>query len=323
MRILITGITGFVGGFLAEEVLGQAHAELWGVSRRGQWPTELQHLQANVGLRSCDLGQRDLLLMLLEELRPERIYHLAGYAHVGRSFREPDAAWSDNLEVTRNLYEAILKWGGKPRVLHVSSGMIYGDPSLPLGEQGRGEDAFDESAPLQPLSPYAVSKAAADLAAYQYARNFGLDIVRVRPFNHIGPRQSPQYAISHFAKQIAALEKGLQPPIVETGDLSPRRDFTDVRDMVRAYTLLMDKGRAAEAYNAGTGTTHSMQEVLDKLLALAQVRVEVRQKADLVRAAETLASRADAGKLQCETGWSPRFTLEQTLADILEYWRKA
>jgi GDP-4-dehydro-6-deoxy-D-mannose reductase len=191
---------------------------------------------------------------------------------------------------------------------------VYDAPS-------RDHPLVDEECPLRPVSPYAASKAAADLASFQYSKAPGLDIVRVRPFNHIGPRQSAEYAVANFARQIAAIEKGRQSPLVETGDLSPRRDLTDVRDMAQAYVLLMEKGRSGEAYNAGSGVACSMQEVLDRLVALAHVRVEVRQKAQKMRATDTSALLADCTKLRRETGWAPRFSLEQTLADTLAFWR--
>jgi GDP-4-dehydro-6-deoxy-D-mannose reductase len=314
MRILITGCTGFAGGYLTEALLARKEAELVGVSRRAQWPRLWRHLAGKVTLRVCDLGERKGIEAVLREVQPEQIYHLAGYASTGQSFREPDAAWAGNLYTTRNLYEAIIRWGGRPRVLYVSSGLVYDAPPTP-------GQLVDETYPLQPVSPYAASKAAADLASYQYSRAPGLDIVRVRPFNHIGPRQSSEYAVANFARQIAAIEKGRQSPLVETGDLSPRRDLTDVRDMAQAYVLLMDKGRGGEAYNAGSGAASSMREVLDRLVALAKVRVQVRQKAQKMRVTETSVLLADCGKLRRETGWEPRLSLEQTLADTLDFWR--
>ncbi|HEY3788387.1 MAG TPA: GDP-mannose 4,6-dehydratase, partial [Urbifossiella sp.] len=167
--------------------------------------------------------------------------------------------------------------------------------------------------------PYAASKAAADLLSYQYTRNPGLDIVRIRLFNQIGPRQSPEYAVANFARQIAAIEAGKLPPRIETGDLSAQRDITDVRDTVATFPLLLEKGVKGEAYNAGRGETFSMQGILDKLLALSRVNVEVTQKAE--RKADTAVTRADPGKLRGATGWAPRISLETTLLDILESWR--
>jgi len=157
--------------------------------------------------------------------------------------------------------------------------------------------------------------------SYQYFHAYGLPIVRARPFNHIGPRQSPEFAVAHFAKQIAAISLGQQPPVMETGNLEPRRDVTDVRDMVRAYIALMAKGRPGEAYNIGKGETISMKQIVDQLIRLSQGSVEVRQRSDLVRARESPIVFADASKVRAETGWQPIYSLEQTLIDTLNDWR--
>src|SRR5437764_9965063 len=258
MRILLTGASGFAGGWLAETLLAQAAHEVVGLSRSGRWPQESRHLENRVRLRPCDLGDAAQVEAILREVAPERIYHLAGYPHVGRSFQEPDAAWQGNLSATRCLFEAVVRWGGRPRVLAVGSGLIYGDPVRP-------DQVFTEDSPLRPTSPYAASKAAADLVGYQYTRSHNLDIVRARPFNHIGPRQSPQFAVAHFARQLAEIRRGTRPPLLETGRLSTHRDLTDVRDVAAAYVLLMEHGHSGEAYNVGTGTSYSMQTVLDRL----------------------------------------------------------
>jgi GDP-4-dehydro-6-deoxy-D-mannose reductase len=314
MRILVTGITGFVGGHLAEALLAHGQGELFGLSRRAGWPPEWRHLSNRVVLRSCDLGTLSSVQSLLAEVQPERIYHLAGYAQVARSFQEVEDAWNGNLTATRNLYEAVEKWGGQPRILYVSSGQVYGVPEVP-------DQVFDEQCLLRPISPYAASKSAADLASYQYTQSAGLHIVRARPLNHIGPRQSPQYAVANFASQIAAIERGKRPAVVETGNLSPCRDLTDVRDVVQAYIHLLDHGRSGEAYNIGTGAVYSIQTVLDQLLKLTTKSVEVRPRVERMRPGEATALRVDASKLRSETGWAPQFTLEQTLRDTLDYWR--
>jgi GDP-4-dehydro-6-deoxy-D-mannose reductase len=315
MRVLITGITGFAGGHLAEALLAGGDADLFGTSRRGEWPEEWSHLAGRVRLRPCDLCDGPRLRELIADVQPDCIYHLAGYANAGRSFQEADAAWAGNLTATLSLYDAVHRWGGRARILSVGSGLIYG--------QAEDGEVFDENALLRPVNPYAASKAAADLAGYQHTRYPGLDIVRARPFNHIGPRQAPHYAVAHFAKQIAAAELGLQPPVLETGNLSAMRDLTDVRDVAAAYTRLIEKGCTGEAYNIASGTVHSMQAVLDRLLALARVPVEVKQQPRLLRAAEAAIIRGDAAKLRAETGWQPRYSLDQTLADTLQYWRDA
>jgi len=314
MRILITGITGFAGGHLTEALLAKGHAELYGLCRSAEWPAEWPDLIDRVQLHHFDLTKANDLPSLLESIRPDWIFHLAGYAHAGRSFAEADAAWLGNLQSTLNLYDAVVQWGGRPRILYVSSGLIYGE-SDPQGSP------CSESELLRPASPYAASKAAADLASYQYSRFPGLDIVRARPFNHIGPRQQPIYAVPRFASQIAAIERGRQPPVVETGDLTSCRDLSDVRDIVQAYISLLEKGKSGEAYNAGSGAAYRMQDVLDKLLALSKVKVEVRQKVQEPRPVEIGVTHANCNKLQRETGWRAHYTLDQTLAHTLEYWR--
>jgi GDP-4-dehydro-6-deoxy-D-mannose reductase len=192
--------------------------------------------------------------------------------------------------------------------------MIYGDPRSP------GVPLHEDS-PLRPVSPYGVSKAAADLLGCQYALSAGLDIVRVRPFNHIGPRQVPDFAVPSFARQLAEIQRGTRPPVLETGGLSAERDLTDVRDVVRAYLLLMKHGRTGEAYNVASGVSRTMQSVLDELIGLAGVQAEVRTRGDLLRPTEPMRMNVSIAKLRRETGWEPRVTFEQSLRDILEYWR--
>jgi GDP-4-dehydro-6-deoxy-D-mannose reductase len=312
MRILVTGVMGFAGSHLAEALLAQGGHRVLGVARRAVWPDACRHLAGQVELYPCDLCAGEALEQILRTVQPERIYHLAGYPHVGRSFHEAEAAWQGNLTATRSLYEAVTRWGGRPRILFVSSGLVYGDNAAGCSENDL----------LQPENPYAASKAAADLMSYQYTRYPGLDIVRARPFNHIGPRQTTQFAVSNFARQLAAIERGQQPPVLQTGNLQPRRDLTDVRDIVAAYMLLMEQGRSGEVYNVGSGQSYAMQTVLERLIALSGVAVEVRQTANLLRAADAAEVRANADKLRRETGWKPRFSLDQSLIDILAYWRE-
>lgn len=315
MRILITGVTGFAGGHLAERLLAEPQYNVVGLSRQSEWPPVLAHLRDRIALRSCDLADGPAIERLLREVQPQRIFHLAGYAHAGRSFQESDAAWAGNLHATRNLYDAVIRWNGRPRILSVGSGLVYGEGKSP-------EDSFAEDAPFRPTIPYATSKAAADLLGYQYSRNPGLDIVRARPFNHTGPRQAPEYAVPSFAKQIAAIECGRQAPLLETGNLTPRRDLTDVRDVVNAYQLLAERGKSGEAYNIARGASVSMQTVLERLLARSAVRVEIRARADLLRASDAAVVQGNATRLAAETGWRPRYSLDQTLTDTLDYWRQ-
>jgi GDP-4-dehydro-6-deoxy-D-mannose reductase len=295
-------------------MLAEAGHHVVGLARKAVWPAGWKPATPDIELHSCDLCDGSALERFLRTVQPARIFHAAGYAQVGKSFQEIDPAWEGNLLATRRLYEAVVRWGGRPRILYIGSGVVYGDGSEP----GR---PLDESRPLSPNSPYASSKAAADLVSYQYSRDPGLAIIRARPFNHIGPRQGPQFAVAHFAQQLVAIERGLAPAILEVGNLKPQRDLTDVRDTATAYVLLMDDGRPGEAYNIGCGQSHSMQTVLDRLLALTGLKVQIRQRSELLRPTDLPGVHVDVAKLRRETGWAPRFSLDQTLADTLQYWR--
>jgi len=316
MRILITGATGFVGGHLIERLRRDGENELFGLSRRAVWPDVRRHLAGQLTLHSVDLLRPFELERVLREIKPNQIYHLAGYANTGQSFLEPTKAWEGNGLATFQLYEAINRAGIRPRILFASSGLVYGNPA------SGGEHLCVETDELRPASPYASSKAAADLLSYQASCHPGLSVVRIRCFNQIGPGQSAGFACPDFARQIAAIEAGRQPPILETGDLSAQRDLTDVRDMVRAFVLLMEHGVKGEAYNAGSGTTHSIRTLLDRLLAQARCRVEVRERRDSSRSSDTPISRADVRKLHAATGWTPKYSFDQTLADVLDDWRR-
>jgi GDP-4-dehydro-6-deoxy-D-mannose reductase len=315
MRILITGITGFVGGHLAEVLAAAGGHTLAGLSRAAAWPPRLAHLAGVADLHAAELSDGPRVEEVVRRTRPDWVFHLAGYANTGGSFREPDRCWADNLDATRGFYDAVWRSGLRPRILFASTGLVYGEPDTPGA-------ACDERTTLKPASPYAASKAAADVLSYQYTRSPGLDIVRVRLFNQIGPRQSADYAVPNFARQIAAAEAGKQEPAIETGDLSAWRDVTDIRDVVAAFPQLLEKGTTGEAYNAGRGEAVRIQDLLDRLLKLAAVPVAVRRRVEPGRGADTTVTRADAAKLRAATGWVPRTPLDQTLADVLDDWRR-
>jgi GDP-4-dehydro-6-deoxy-D-mannose reductase len=316
MRVLITGITGFVGGHLVEALRADGGHTLFGVSRRADWAAAWRHLAGDVDLRPVDLHDTTAVERIVRDVKPDWVLHLAGYANTGKSFIEPDRCWGDNLTATRSLYDAIHRSGLKPRILFTSTGLVYGDPDDP----GR---PCDERTTLKPASPYAASKAAADVLSYQVTRSPGLDVVRVRMFNQIGPRQPADYAVANFARQIVAIETGKQVPVIETGDLSAERDVTDVRDIVRAFVLLMSHGKSGEAYNAGRGRAYRIQELLDRLVKLSRARMDVRQRVEPDRKGDTVVVRADTTKLRQATGWEPRYDLDETLKDVLDYWRES
>jgi GDP-4-dehydro-6-deoxy-D-mannose reductase len=306
MRCLVTGATGFVGRHLADALKAAGH-EVEGLARRPA--------AASFAIHAADLQDPTATERVVQSTKPDWVFHLAGYADAGKSFVEPAAAWAGNLSASMGLYEAIAKSGLRPRILHVSSGLVYGDARP-------GEPPPTEESTLRPASPYAASKAAADLLAYQQTRSPGLDIVRVRPFNQLGPGQPPDYFAASFARQIAAAERGKGPAVIVAKALSPYRDLTDVRDMARAYIRLLEVGRTGEAYTAGSGRVHQIREVLDRLVRLARVPVTVDERGDPARAGDTAVAAADTSKLRATTGWAPAYTLDQTLADILDDWRR-
>jgi GDP-4-dehydro-6-deoxy-D-mannose reductase len=213
-----------------------------------------------------------------------------------------------------NLFQAVHRSGQRPRILIVSSSEVY-------GHAPDGARAVPETAALQPRNPYAVSKAAQDLLAAQYALNPGLDVVRARPSNHIGPRQNERFVAPAFARQVARIEAGRQPPVLKVGNLEARRDFTDARDIVRAYVLLLERAAPGEVYNVGTGRTVPVRALLDGLLAQTTARIRVEQDPALLRPAETPVHCGDPARLRECTGWAPEVSLAQTLRDLLDYER--
>jgi GDP-4-dehydro-6-deoxy-D-mannose reductase len=253
---------------------------------------------------------------LLRRLAPERLVHLAGASSVGGSFADPLGTWEINLGGTLAVLEGLRQAAPETRALVVTSGEIYGrvEPeALPVVAD----------TPLRPLSPYGASKAAADLAAGQYRAAHGLPLLRVRAFNHVGPGQDPRFVLPNVARQIARAERDGRAGIeVRVGNVETRRDFTDVRDMVRAYWLLLEKGTPGEVYNIGSGNTRTMQDVLNKLLSLSKVSVEVRVDPTRLRPSDVMILWADASKFMEATGWKPTIPYDRTLSDLLDYWRE-
>ncbi|MCU0702505.1 MAG: GDP-mannose 4,6-dehydratase [Fimbriiglobus sp.] len=313
MRVLITGISGFIGGHLTELLLAEGGHTVVGLSRSDRWPPQLAHL-SRVDLRATDLTDAPAVRAILEDVRPDWIFHLAGYANPTDSRKHPDDCFRDNLTATRTLYDSIAAVGLSPRVLFASTGLMYA-PAV-------GGTPLTEDAPLLPTNPYTQSKAEADALSGEVFRTRGLPVVRIRLFTQIGPRQFGDYAVARFAEQVAAFEAG-RAAGVNTYDLSGYRDLTDVRDMVRACRQLVEKGTPGEAYNAGNGQAWRMSDVLDRLLALTPVRPPVHTTPDPKAPADPPVNRADTSKLRAATGWQPLIPLEQSLRDVLDWWRSS
>jgi GDP-4-dehydro-6-deoxy-D-mannose reductase len=314
MKALITGVTGFVGSYLAEHLL-EAGEEVFGLARTSQWIDGAEHLADRVHLLAGDIRARSVIEETLREFRPDAIYHLAAQASVGQSFEDLVGTWSTNFDASRNLFESAVQIVPEAKILYLSTGSVYGQPiaeSLPITEES----------PLQPQSPYAMSKAAADLLASYYVHARGARIVIARPFNQIGPRQQRGFAIPDFACQIAALELQSQPRQLLVGDLSTMRDFTDVRDAVAAYHSLIAYAEPGEIYNVASGLSCSMEQILDQLLAISHASVEIIKDPKRCRRSEPAEVRVDPVRIQTRLGWKATRDLASTLRETLDYWRE-
>jgi GDP-4-dehydro-6-deoxy-D-mannose reductase len=314
-RILITGITGFAGSHLADHVLAEHHGvEVFGTYRWRSRRDNIEHAEDRIRLLECDLGDMTALRAALSVARPDAIFHLAAQSFVPTSWTSPAETFHVNVTGQIHLFEAIRSLGMDPVVQIACSSEEY-------GLVHREETPIREENPLRPLSPYAVSKVAQDLLGYQYFRSYGLRAIRTRGFNHEGPRRGEVFVMSNFAKQIAAIEAGEQEPVMRVGNLDSVRDFTDVRDMVRAYWLAAERGVPGEVYNIASGRGITIREMLDRLLALARVEVAVETDPARLRPSDVEVLLGDSSKFRAATGWEPRIPLEQTLADSLDFWR--
>ena len=315
MRVLITGITGFVGSHLADYCMERGDVEIYGTVRWRSRMENVQHIDKMLNLVDCDLRDGVAVRHCLSEVKPDYIFHLAAQSFVPTSWKAPVETMVTNIEGEINMFEAMRELKIPARIqLACSSeeyGMVYED-EVPIKETNQ----------LRPLSPYGVSKVAQDLLGYQYHESYGLFVVRTRAFNHTGPRRGDVFVSSNFAKQIALIEKGLKEPVIDVGNLEARRDFTDVRDIVKGYWLALEKGEPGEVYNLGTGKDITIRGMLDKLLALTDLEIEVRKDRERMRPSDVMVLRADITKFTERTGWEPTIPLDKTLEDLLNYWRE-
>ncbi len=314
MRILITGITGFVGSHLAEFALAQEGVEVFGLRRWRSRTENIDHILDRLHLVDCDLRDAASVAAAIDRIRPDRVFHLAAQSYVPTSWHAPSESFATNVLGQLNLLEALRKSGCEARVQVAGSSEEY-------GLVHRDEVPITEDNPLRPLSPYAVSKVAQDLLAWQYFRSYGTWVVRTRGFNHTGPRRGEVFVVSNFAKQIAQIEAGTRPPVIRVGNLQAERDFLDVRDVVRAYWLALERGEAGEAYNIASGRAWRIRDVLDLLLSFSDARIEVEVDPDRLRPSDVELLLGDSSKFRAATGWEPRIPFEQTARETLEYWR--
>lgn len=319
MRALVTGVAGFAGSYLAELLLSQG-VEVCGLVQPGGPVRNLEGIReasrAEGGLRliQADILHGEDLLRIVRQSRPDRVFHLAAAASVRRSLEDPRETFQVNVLGTRNLLEAIRCAGIEARILVVSSADAYGQSaSLPRPLQ--------EEDPLLPVSPYGASKAAAEAVASRYGKEYGLHVIRVRPFPHCGPRQAPQFALPDWARQLVEIETGRHPARLRVGNLSVRRDLSDVRDVVRAYRLALESGESGSAYNVCSGRVFSLQEVLEALIRLARLEVDILADTERLRPHDLEVLAGSPAALHARTGWEASIPLEETLLDLLASWR--
>ena len=300
-RVLITGSEGFVGKYLRSELL-----------KSGDEVIGLDRIKAE-NCFDCDLCDIDKVSDLLKDVHPDAIYHLAGQADVGKSWKEPDKTFKMNVLGAISLLEAARKHVPQASILFVGSSDQYGK----LGEKGQ---SISEELVPDPQSPYAISKDTQEKIGLLYARNYRMRIILTRSFNHAGAGQKEGFMISDFAAGIARIELGLQEKLF-VGNLDARRDFTHVKDVVKAYRLLVKKGKGGEVYNVGSGTAWQAREILDRLCSISTASVLVQQDPRRMRPSDTPVIQCDRSKLTRDTGWQPEFSIDDILRDTLEWYR--
>ncbi len=341
MRVLITGITGMAGSFLAE-YLSDHHPdiEVFGTFR---WRSKLDNLHAlrargklnaldegqrvtdaetlcrlikpgKVTLVDCELQDASAVRHVIRSVRPDRIFHLAAQSFVPTSWTAPATTLTNNVVSEVNVFEAVREADIDP-VIHIAGS------SEEYGLVRPEEAPISESNPLRPLSPYAVSKVTQEMLAIQYFRSYGLKTIVTRGFNHTGPRRGQVFATSSFAKQIAQIEAGVQEPVIYVGDLDSKRDWTDSRDMVRAYWLVTEHGTPGEVYNTGSGKCMRVGDMLEILLSHSKVEIQVEKHPTRLRPSDVTLLWANVDKFTQATGWAPEIPFDKTMADLLDYWR--
>lgn len=313
MKAFVTGIAGFAGSHLADLLLEQGH-QVSGIFLPGTSTRNLAHIQDRIDLHEGDLLQPEKISPILQGFRPDWIFHLAGKSSVAESWKDPAGTFSVNTLGGIHLLEMVRALPGRPRLLAVTSAEIH---SVPDGAP------ITEETPFDPQNPYAASKLAFDLVCGQYVSEFDLDLIRLRPMNHIGPRQAPGFVVPAFARQIAEIEAGKRAPVIRTGNLESGRDFTDVRDVVRAYLLAAERGKSGGGYLICSGRSCKISEILEHLLSLSHASIRTEEDPALLRPADTRRAEGSFEKLARDTGWHPQIPLERTLADVLDSWRSA
>jgi len=317
MRALITGITGFTGIHLAEYLLSQDrendNIDLWGIDRNVS--KDAQSILDKVKSLTRDILDEEEMKKTVAEIKPDRIFHLAGLTFDPNSHQLPEKFYITNVLGTISLLEAVKQSGINP-LIHVACS------SAEYGLIFENENPIRETNLFRPISPYAISKLAQDMVGYQYYENYGLRIIRTRAFNTTGPGEKENFVCSNFARQIALIENGKQEPTIYVGNLEAKRDFIDIRDVVKGYWLALDKGIPGEVYNLCSGKAHSIGEILDILLGMTKKDITVTQDQKRMRPSDIPLQVGSFEKFYKQTGWMPIISLIQTLKDLLNYWRQ-
>ncbi len=308
-KVLVIGAAGFVGPYLIRQIKGSCGWEVYATKMPGEEvPVE------GISVYDLDLLKEGAASELLQKIRPDYIFHLAAQSSVALSWKKPDLTVDVNIKGSLHVLDAVRELDYSPRILLIGSGEEYGH----VGEE---DIPISEDTLPRPGNLYAATKACQNMIGKIYQEAYDLDIMSVRAFNHIGPNQTPTFVVADFCRQVAEIEKGLKEPVMHVGNLSARRDFTDVRDVVRAYVDIMEKGSAGETYNVGSGRAIAIKDILDKILSLSDADIKVETDPSRFRPVDVPVIEADISKLKACTGWEPAIPLEQTLTDTLEYWR--
>lgn len=313
-KALITGIGGFAGSYLAEHLIERGW-EVAGVERGGVPLAALDSVADKISVEECDIVNAGDVARAFEKFAPDAVFHLAATSFIPSAENAPQDAFDANAKGSLNVLDACRRHLPNGRVILVSSASVYGmapQDAMPLGE--------DRSP--NPADFYALTKLCAEDIARYYHRVHALPVTILRPFNHIGPRQGTSFVTSSFAFQIVEIEKGKRDPILNVGNLSAARDFTDVRDMVRAYGLAVEKCRPGEVYNICTGRAYKIREMLDRMLKLTTARIEVREDPQRFRKVDVPLLYGDRSRFTKATGWNPELPVDKTIEDILDYWRR-
>lgn len=309
-KALVIGVEGFVGSYLVECLYDEYDMEVYATKLK-----EKSFVSDKAKVFDLNILDKQEIINLLYDIRPDYIFHLAAQSSVSVAWKNPELTIDVNIKGSINVMDAVRELFYKPRVIMIGSGEEYGHIK-------DGETPIDEDTILRPGNIYAATKACQNMIGTIYAQAYDMELVLVRAFNHIGPKQAPLFVVSDFCKQVAEIEQGLREPVIRVGNLGAQRDFTDVRDVVRAYALLALHGKSGETYNVGSGKAITIQSILDKIIGFSSASIEVCVDPNKIRPVDVPIIEANIEKIAKVTGWKPLIPIEQTIEEVLNYWRE-